>query len=245
MPIIIRIQEDCTPEVAAALDVLHKEVKNRNLTRNGKRPLRGGEASHEGIENAIIQALAPLHNTLNFEEVISKTNDYKQTLAHFAVFFGYTSLLRRLMGWNIDLTIADVNGFTALHCAYKTGDRACVDLLLENGASETVLDALGRAPFHLMPKGFAELSDHDPDTVSDDQLGLEPKGDAPRKPASTGFRIELAPSQSPSRQEEWNFRILQDAKVFIKLLRANGSPATSDAPLAEVYWWPARVSNTF
>ena len=94
LPIIIRIQEDCTPEVAAALDVLHKEVKNRNLTSNGKRPLRGGEASHEGIESAIIQALAPLQDTLNFEEIISKTNDYKQTLVHFEVLFGYTSLLR-------------------------------------------------------------------------------------------------------------------------------------------------------
>ena len=154
-------------------------MKNRNLTRNGKRPLRGGEASHEEIETAIIQALAPLQDTLNFGEVISKTNDYKQTLAHFAVFFGYTSLLRRLMGWNIDLTIADVNGFTALHCAYKKGDRACVDLLLENGASETVLDALGRAPSHLMPEGFAELSDHDAVTVSDHQSELDQTRDAP------------------------------------------------------------------
>ena len=178
LPIIIRIQEDCTPEVAAALDVLRKEMKNRNLTRNGKRPMRRGEASHDEIETAIIQALAPLQDTPHFEEVISKTNDYQQTLAHFAVFFGYTNLLRRLMGWNIDLSIADVNGFTALHSAYKTGDRACVDLLLEKGASETVLDALGRAPSHLMPEGFA-LSDHNVDTASDDQPELEQKRDTP------------------------------------------------------------------
>jgi ankyrin repeat protein len=87
--------------------------------------------------------------------------------------------LERLVGWNIDLTIADVNGFTALHCAYKKGDRACVDLLLEKGASETVLDALGRAPSHLMPEGFASLNDHDTDMTSDDQPKLEQKRDAP------------------------------------------------------------------
>src|SRR5258706_10690463 len=185
LPIIIRIQEDCTPEVAAALDVLHREMKNRNLTSNGKQPLRGGEANHDEIETAIIQALAPLQDTLNFEGVISKTNDYKQTLAHFAVFFGYTDLLRRLMGWNIDLTIADVNGFTALHCAYKKGDRACVDLLLDKGASETVLDALGRAPSHLMPEGFASLSDHAAVTASDDQPESERKRDAPSPFQST------------------------------------------------------------
>ena len=172
LPVIIRIQEDCTPEVADALDILQQEMKNHNLKRSGKRPLRGGEAHHDEIETAIIQALAPLQDTQDFGEVISKTNDYKQTLAHFSVHFGYTDLLRRLVGWNIDLTIADVNGFTALHCAYKKGDRVCVDLLLEKGASETVLDALGRAPSHLMPEGLASLSDHDSEMTSDDQLEL-------------------------------------------------------------------------
>ena len=160
---IIRIQENCTPEVSAALDILRKEAKNPNLKMNGKQPLSSGEASHDEVETAIIQALAPLQDTLDFGEIISKTNEYKQTLAHFAVCFEYTRLLRRLVEWNIDLTIADVNGFTALHCAYKEGNRACVDLLLAKGASETVLDALGRAPSHLMPEGFASLSDHDAD----------------------------------------------------------------------------------
>ena len=178
LPVINRIQEDgCAPEVAAALEIVRKEVKDRDLRRNGKRPLRGGEAGLDDIETAIIQALAPLQNTQDCGAIISKTNDYKQTLAHFAVLFGYTNLLRRLMGWNIDLTIADVNGFTALHCAYNKGDRALVDLLLENGASETVLDALGRAPSHLMPEGFASLSDHDTDKASDDQLELEQRRD--------------------------------------------------------------------
>ena len=179
MPVIIRIQEDCTPEVATALDTLHKEMKKRNLKRNEKRPLREEETRHDEIETALIQALAPLQNTLDFGKLISKTNDYKQTLAHFAVLFGYTNLLRRLVGWNIDLTIADFNGFTALHCAYKKGDRVCVDLLLEKGASETVLDALGRAPSHLMPEGFASLNDNDTDMTSNDQSKLEQNHDAP------------------------------------------------------------------
>jgi hypothetical protein len=54
LSVIIRIQEDCTPEVAAVLDVLHKEVKKRNLERNGKRPLREGGAFQDEIEAAII-----------------------------------------------------------------------------------------------------------------------------------------------------------------------------------------------
>jgi len=178
LPVIIRIQEDCTPDVAAALDVLHKDLKNRDNKRNGKRPVREGGTRDDEIETAIIQALAPLQDTLVFKELISKTNDYNQTLAHFAVLFGYINLLKVLVGWNIDLTIADVNGLTALHCAYKKGDRACVELLLEKGVSETVLDALGRAPPHLMPEGFNSLSDYDTDMAPGDQPDLGRQIDA-------------------------------------------------------------------
>ena len=60
-------------------------MKKRNSERSGNRPLRGGEPRNDGIEAAIIRALAPLENTPDFEELISKTNDYNQTLAHFAV----------------------------------------------------------------------------------------------------------------------------------------------------------------
>ena len=158
---IIRIREDCTPEVVPTWDIFYNEMKKLDSKTNEKRPLHGEETRHDEIEIAVIQSLAPLQNTPDFGQLISKTNDYKQTLAHFAVVFGYINLLNRLVEWNIDLTIADVNGFTALHCAYKKGDRVCVDLLLENGASDAVLDVLGRAPSQLMPGGFASLNDHD------------------------------------------------------------------------------------
>ena len=75
LPVIIRIQEDCTPEIADALDIFHQQMKKRN--------------SDNEIESAMIQALALLQNTLYFEELISNTNDYNQTLAQVAVLFGY------------------------------------------------------------------------------------------------------------------------------------------------------------
>jgi ankyrin repeat protein len=166
LPVFVRILKDCTPEVASALGIIFKDIEKRKL-ENGKQPQRG-EIGDSEIETVIIQALAPFQNTPGFEGFISKTNDYNQTLAHCAILFGYTNLLRRLVGWNIDLSIADVNGFTALHCAHKKGDRPCIDLLLEHGASETVLDALGRAPSHLMP--FDPLNDYDTDMTSDNQV---------------------------------------------------------------------------
>jgi len=81
LPVIIRIQEDCTPKVAAALDILHNEMKERNLKRNEKRSLRGDSAPHDEMETTIIQALAPLQNTPDFGELISKTNEYLHTIA--------------------------------------------------------------------------------------------------------------------------------------------------------------------
>ena len=56
-------------------------MKKRNSQKNGKRPLHEGEARDDKIETVIIQALAPPQNTLYFKELISKTNDYNQTLA--------------------------------------------------------------------------------------------------------------------------------------------------------------------
>ena len=171
LSVILRIQEDCVPEVAASLDILLKEVAKRDLKTNEN--LRGEETQHTEIETAIIQALAPHQHTLDFGECISKTNDYKQTLAHFAVLFEYTNLLRRLVEWNIDLTVADFNGLTALHYAYNKGDGVCVDLLGEKGASESAPDAPIRTPPHLMPDGFALLNHHNTDMTLGGQPELE------------------------------------------------------------------------
>ena len=184
LTVVIRIQEGCTPQVATALDVLHKRIKKRNRPRNVKQPQRGG-ARDGDIEAAIIQALAPFHITVEFKGLISQTNDYNQTLAHFAVLFGYTNLLRRLVEWKINIGISDVNGLTPLHCAYKKGDRASVELLLENGAPVTVLDALGRAPSHLMPKGFDAADDHDIEMSSYGKPGSEEPPDAISLPQNT------------------------------------------------------------
>ena len=144
------------------------------MERNGKRSLHGGEARDDEIETATIQALGSLQNTLYFEGLNSKTNDYNQTLAHFAALFRYFDLLRWLLGWNMNISVAEVNGFTALHCTYKRGDKACVELLPEKGVSET---HLGEPLPTLMPKSFESGRDHDADMSSDGQFEAEKKLD--------------------------------------------------------------------
>jgi len=115
--------------------------------------------SDSDIEKAIIHALEPLQKLPNSYELVSMTNDYNQTLAHFAGLSGYFKLLKQLVEWKTDLTIADANGLTPLHCAYRGGFGPCVELLLDAGASETVLDALGRTPAGFLPDNSELLLD--------------------------------------------------------------------------------------
>ena len=74
------------------------------------------------------------------------------------------------MGWNIDLTIDDGNGFVALHKKRAT-QLALVTLRRDIGIN--VLNAHRRALPHSMPEGFASLSEHNTDMTSDDQPELE------------------------------------------------------------------------
>ena len=151
-------------------------------------------AQDKAIEIAIIEVLASLQNKLHFEKLISTTDDYNQTLAYFAVHLGYPNSLGRPMEWNIGPTIADVNGIAVLQCAYKKGDRACVELLLKNGAPKTVLDALGQAPSHLMPDTSDPSYDCNTDigaaTVDQSRLEESLSGMSPSK--STDLKQEVS-----------------------------------------------------
>ena len=127
---------------------------------NGPQANRGLQGGSYGagprddpIETGLMEALSCLQARPNFHEIVSTTNDYHQTLAHLAILYDYPSLLGRLVEWRIDLTIADVNGLTALHCAYMKGDPDVVRILRRGGASETATDKLGRTPSELQPEG--------------------------------------------------------------------------------------------
>ena len=104
----------------------------------------------------------------NVDELVSITHDHNETLAHFAVMFGYPKLLRRLVEWDIDLTIAD-----PLYCAYSGGRKAVIELPLNARAPENISDALGRTRAHLMPNEF-EASD-----IALDALGRAPSHSMP------------------------------------------------------------------
>ena len=127
-----------------------------------------------------MEALSCLQARPNFHEIVSTTSDYHQSLAHLAIIYDYPSLLGRLVGWHIDLTIADVNGLTALHCAYLKGDPDCVRILRRGGASESATDKLGRIPSELQPEeleGFDSDIDSDVDLAAGLDADVHPEAD--------------------------------------------------------------------
>jgi len=123
---------------------------------------QGSTERETPIETRLVEALRYLEVQPNVGEVVSTTNDWGQTLAHLSILHTYPSLLSHLVDWHINLTIADVNGLTALHYTYMKGDMNSVRILRRGGASETVMDKLGRTPLDLLPEGFdAEVEEID------------------------------------------------------------------------------------
>ena len=101
------------------------------------------------LEGWTIRFLASLADTPSWQNTVSLVNEHHQTFAHLAVLFRYTALLKKVAQWGIDVDVQDVNGFTALHCAYLCGDLASVGVLKGYGADEDIRDNLGRRPLDM------------------------------------------------------------------------------------------------
>ena len=110
------------------------------------------------LEGWTLRFLASFADTPNWENTISLVNEHHQTLAHLAVLFRYTTLLKQVAQWGIDVDVQDVNGFTALHCAYLCGDLDSVGVLKGYGADEDIEDNLGRRPLDIYTPSTNDLS---------------------------------------------------------------------------------------
>jgi len=192
IPIVLRISasSELPPVLRALLTTLIVPQENSNLGLQGRAHNAGQQAGP--VETSLMEALSSLQERSNFQEIVSTTNDYNQTLAHLSVLYGYHSLLGRLVDWHINDTIADVNGLTALHCAYMKGDLDSVHMLRRGGASVSAKDNLGRIPSDLQPeelhpilapmhpRGSARGPEHEPDL----ELELERQRQSQREPAT-------------------------------------------------------------
>ena len=117
------------------------------------------------MESWTLQFLSSLANSPGWEDTISLMNEHHQTLAHLAVIFRYTALLKKVTQWGIDVDVQDVNGFTALHCAYLCGDLDSVRVLKGYGADEDIEDTLGRRPLDMYIQSTDNLGESSPSSA--------------------------------------------------------------------------------
>jgi hypothetical protein len=150
-PLLLRVRDKWSPFVDPALR------KCFSLLRLADSPLALEDKTNTSVdplEMAMIRLLTLYCGKPDFREVISTPNDYNQTLLHWSVLASHTSLLKKLVHWGLDLSVADVNGLTALHCAYLKEDQESVRTLLSGGASDLARDGLGRVPAGLASETF-------------------------------------------------------------------------------------------
>ena len=145
------------------------------------------------LEGWTIRFLASLADTPGWEDTVSLVNEHHQTLAHLAVLFRYTALLKQVAQWGIDVDVQDVNGFTALHCAYLCGDLDSVWVLKGYGADEDIQDNLGRRPLDMHIPSTNDLGRGSP---SSDCTSSSIQG--PNDSEEDWERVSMAPSQPDS-----------------------------------------------
>jgi len=125
------MQQAAEPSVhQASRDLEHDASK-------GLQPLDHGQ-----FEEIAIQILSSYSTYHEWRKAVSLPNEYGQTLAHLAVTLGYTRLLEHLISWEIDLSVRDATGATALHFAFLYDHPDCVSLLTRNGADHQVCNEL-------------------------------------------------------------------------------------------------------
>ena len=148
------------------------------------------------MESWALQFLSSLADSPGWEGTISLMNEYRQTLAHLAVIFRYTTLLKKVAQWGIDVDVQDVNGFTALHCAYLCGDLDSVQVLKGYGADEDIEDTLGRRPLDMYLQSTNDLGKSSPSSDC-----TSSSAQVPSAREEEWEMISMAPSQPGSDNE--------------------------------------------
>ena len=160
------------------------------------------------MESWMLEFLSSLANSLGWENTVSLVNEHHQTLAHLAVIFRYTTLLKKVAQWGIDVDVQDVNGFTALHYAYLCGDLDSVWVLKGYGADEDILDTLSRRPLDMYLQNTNDLGKSSPLSDCSSSLAQVPSAQkewemismASSQPGS--FRDNESPTDLPASRDE-------------------------------------------
>ena len=137
-------------------------------------------------ELAFIETLSTMRSLPDFSQRLATVNEYGQTLLHLAVHLRYRKLVEQLVEWGVGLDVQDINGFTALHCAYLCEDDLVVTILKQGGAPVFIFDGLGRPPSDLLAKPVAM----NVDVEMADAADVGPQGSATPEETSLESTVE-------------------------------------------------------
>jgi hypothetical protein len=140
----------------AGRELLHCE------TRPGQPTGQFSEIGAGELDGWTLQFLTSLSHTPSWKRTVSLANEHHQTVAHLALLFRYTTLLEKVAQWGIGVNVQDVNGFTALHCAYLCGDLDSVGVLKGHRADEVIEDNLSRRPLDMYTLSTNDLGKGSP-----------------------------------------------------------------------------------
>ena len=146
IPILLRMEEKAPPEYTPTIQAIVRMLQEDHVPQESDDPLA------EQVESSLLQALQSLRKNPDFDDIVSTSNDFSQTLVHLSVLFGYMNLLEYLVWWGIDLAVADISGLTALHYACQKEDWVSIRALLRGRAPSSIEDNLGRVPRDLLPE---------------------------------------------------------------------------------------------
>ena len=202
------------------------------------------------LEGWTLRFLASLADTPNWENTVSLVNEHHQTLAHLAVMFRYTTLLKKVAQWGIDVDVQDVNGFTALHFAYLCGDLDSVGVLKGYGADEDIQDNLGRRPLDMYTPSTNDLGFGSPSsdrTSSSSQRPTTDEEDWERVPISSqpgSFSNHETTTDLPaSGHQPLPTRELTASSSVVPASLSMPSPSAGSSFLAGVWELIKRVSG--
>lgn len=86
----------------------------------------------------------------SFDSTIKERDDKGASLLHHATINNQIGIMKYLIDSGIDLNGVDQDGNTSLHLAVAKGHNDALHLLLQNGASDTILNKALDAPLHII-----------------------------------------------------------------------------------------------
>lgn len=201
---------------------------------------------HGQFEEIAIQILSSYSTCYGWKNDVSCSNGYGQTLAHLAVTLGYIRLLARLITWEIDLSVRDTTGATALHFAHLYDHPKCISLLTRSGINQQIRGEFGQKPYAMTwledsGASLDETLDHPPDFTSEHATSITDGEELLGTERVSGPKPPIEKNRFDLRQTNW-LECGTNSPRSVNIDLNHRSPTTSPTDAGAVKVRPPGVS---